>query len=116
MKSRSHGAPRPASRIQAIRSKSEMAYQDLREFIEVLERAGELVRIDAPISCNLELAEITDRVSKAQGAENKALLFTNVTGYSMPVLINAFGSAKRICKALEVENLDDIAARIRKLL
>jgi 4-hydroxy-3-polyprenylbenzoate decarboxylase len=93
-----------------------MGYQDLREFIDLLEREGELFRIDTPVSCHLEIAEITDRISKSKGAENKALLFTNVTGYEMPVLINAFGSMNRICKSLEVENLDDIAQRIRKLI
>jgi 4-hydroxy-3-polyprenylbenzoate decarboxylase len=93
-----------------------MAYQDLRDFMAALERQGELIKIDAPVCCHLEIAEITDRVSKSQGAENKALLFTNVEGHDMPVLINAFGSNKRMQMALEVENLDDIAARIRKLL
>lgn len=93
-----------------------MGYQDLREFIQVLEREGELVRINTPVSTDLEIAEITDRISKASPAENKALLFTQVSGYDLPVLINTFGSLKRMCLALEVENLDEIAARIRKLL
>jgi 4-hydroxy-3-polyprenylbenzoate decarboxylase len=72
--------------------------------------------ISAPVSCDLEIAEITDRVSKTKGAGNKALLFTNVKGYDMPVLINAFGSDKRICLALEVDHLDEIGERIRKLI
>ena len=93
-----------------------MAYHDLREFLKALEREGELVTIQAPVSCDLEIAEITDRVSKSQGCENKALLFTSVHGYDMPVLINALGSMKRMCLALEVEKLDDIADRIRKLI
>lgn len=93
-----------------------MAYTDLREFLDVLEREDELVRIDAPVSCDLEIAAITDRVSKSRGTANKALLFTNVEGYDMPVLINAFGSMKRICRALEVDDLDEIAHRIRRLI
>ncbi len=69
-----------------------MGYNDLRAFIEELDRHGELIRIDAPVSTDLEIAEITDRVSKATDGSNKALLFTNVKGYDIPVLINAFGS------------------------
>lgn len=93
-----------------------MAYQDLRAFVKALEEEGELMRIDAPVSADLELAEICDRVSKMRDSGNKALLFTNVTGYSMPVLINAFGSMKRMCMALETPSLDDIADRIRELI
>lgn len=93
-----------------------MAYRDLREFIDVLRDAGELYEIDAPVSCDLEIAEITDRISKSKEGQNKALLFNNVEGYDIPVLINAFGSNNRICKALEVKHLDEIADRIRKLI
>jgi 3-polyprenyl-4-hydroxybenzoate decarboxylase len=92
-----------------------MAFHDLRAFIRALEEEGELIKITAPVSCDLEIAEITDRVSKGPAGQNKALLFTNVQGYEMPVLINAFGSMKRICRALEVSNLDEIGDRIRKL-
>lgn len=93
-----------------------MAYNDLREFLKVLEKEGELQRIDVPVSCDLEIAEITDRISKSPEGKNKALLFTNVKGYDMPVLINAFGSTKRMNLALEVDNLDQIADRITKLV
>lgn len=93
-----------------------MGYHDLRDFLKVLEREGELVEVTAPVSTDLEIAEITDRVSKSSGNGNKALLFSNVLGHEMPVLINAFGSMKRMCRALEVENLDEIADRIRKLV
>ena len=89
---------------------------DLREYLEILEDNKELVKITTPVSCDLEIAEITDRVSKLPDGKNKALLFTNVKGYEMPVLINAFGSYKRICRALEVQNLDEIADRIVKLI
>jgi 4-hydroxy-3-polyprenylbenzoate decarboxylase len=93
-----------------------MAFSDLREFIKALDEAGELLTITAPVSTELEIAEITDRVSKSKGGANKALLFTSVKGHDMPVLINAFGSIKRTCMALGVEKLDDIADRIRHLL
>lgn len=92
-----------------------MAYTDLRDFIDVLSRQGELMRITTEVSTDLELAEITDRVSKLKEG-NKALLFTNVKGYDMPVLINAFGSHKRMCLSLEVDNLDAIANRIRSFI
>jgi len=93
-----------------------MAFADLRDFIRALDKAGELVTIKALVSTDLEIAEITDRVSKSPEGINKALLFTNVKGYDMPVLINAFGSMKRTCLALEVEDLDEIAQRIKALI
>jgi 4-hydroxy-3-polyprenylbenzoate decarboxylase len=104
----------PPTRIKSVTAKgTQMAYNDLREFIEALDKAGELMRITAPVSADLEIAEITDRVSKLPGSENKALLFENVIGYDMPVLINAQGSMKRMCLSLEVEDLNTIADRIR---
>jgi len=93
-----------------------MAFSDLREFIGVLQEKGEIVTIDCPVSAHLEIAEITDRVSKSSNGMNKALLFTNVKGYDMPLLINAFGSMQRMCMALEVDNLNEIAARIKHLV
>ncbi|MBU6451576.1 MAG: UbiD family decarboxylase [Cyanobacteria bacterium REEB67] len=93
-----------------------MGYADLRQFIDALEKAGELVRIKEAVSAKLELAEITDRVSKLKGNANKALLFENVDGKGVPVLINAFGSHKRMCMSLEVDDLDSIADRIRKFI
>ncbi|NLF78605.1 MAG: menaquinone biosynthesis decarboxylase, partial [Chloroflexi bacterium] len=80
-----------------------MAYADLRAFITRLETEGELVRITAPVSPHLEITEITDRVSKGPAAQNKALLFENVEGSTMPVLINAYGSARRMALALGVD-------------
>jgi 4-hydroxy-3-polyprenylbenzoate decarboxylase len=68
------------------------------------------------VSAELEIAEITDRISKGSEDLNKALLFENVNGYEIPVLINAFGSYKRMRLALGVNELDDIGHRIRKLL
>lgn len=91
-----------------------MAYSDLREFITALEQAGELKRITAAADPVLEIAEITDRVSKRGGP---ALLFENPQGYpGRPLLINQFGSARRMARALETGSVDEIAARIRKFL
>ncbi len=86
-----------------------MAYKDLGEFISKLEKEGELVRIKTLVDPELEITEITDRVSKMHGP---ALLFENVRGSSMPVLINAFGSEKRMAMSLGAENLDDIGKEI----
>lgn len=90
-----------------------MAYKDLRDFITALEKAGELKRIKTQVDPILEITEITDRVSKRYGP---ALLFENVKGSELPVLINAFGSYRRMAAALEVGALDDVAARIEELL
>ena len=86
-----------------------MGYRDLQEFIERLEQAGELVRLREPVSPRLEITEITDRISKRAGP---ALLFEEVPGYAMPVLMNAFGSMKRMCLALQVDSLDGIAGEL----
>lgn len=93
-----------------------MAYNDLREFIAALESRGWLKRISQPVDCELEITEITDRVSKMQGDKNVALLFENVTGYDVPVLMNAFGSMERMALALGVDKIDDIAQEIRQIL
>ena len=73
-----------------------MAYKDLREFIDVLEQRGLLRRITAEVDPELEITEITDRISKLEGEKNVALLFENVKGSTMPVLMNAFGSYERM--------------------
>lgn len=93
-----------------------MAYKDLREFIAALEERGWLRRITEPVDCHLEITEITDRVSKRTGEGNQALLFENVKGYDMPVLMNAFGSYERMALALGVEKLDDVGDEIREIL
>lgn len=93
-----------------------MPYKNLREFIALLEQKGELVRIRAEVDAVLEIAEITDRVSKRKGAENKALLFERVRNSAFPVLTNAFGSLRRICLALEAGELDEIASRVREII
>jgi 4-hydroxy-3-polyprenylbenzoate decarboxylase len=90
-----------------------MAYKNQQQFIDVLEREGELVRIKEYVDPKLEIAEITDRISKTPGG-GKALLFEN-TGYNFPVLMNAYGSEKRMCLALGVSHLDDVAHDIESL-
>lgn len=89
-------------------------YSNLREYIDRLEREGELIRISAPVSTRFEIAELTDRVVKSEGG-GKALLFEN-TGTEFPVVTNMMGSSRRIAMALGVERLDDISARIDSLL
>ena len=69
-----------------------MPYRDLREFIDVLGQKNLLKRIKTAVSADLEIAEITDRVSKGPAQHNQALLFESVEGFDSPVLINAFGS------------------------
>jgi len=90
-----------------------MAYKNLQQFIDVLEKEGELVRIKEYVNPKLEISEITDRVSKTAGG-GKALLFEN-TGYDFPVLMNAYGSERRMCLALGVNHLDDVAKEIESL-
>jgi 4-hydroxy-3-polyprenylbenzoate decarboxylase len=110
-----------------------LAYDDLRDWIKTLEKAGELKRIKEEVSPELEITEITDRVSKI-GAGGKpdsmaakaaakyspggpALLFENVKGHpGQKVLINQFGSERRMAMALGVEHLDEIAERIKGLM
>ena len=90
-----------------------MAYKNQQQFIDALERSGELARIKAYVNPKLEMAEITDRMSKQPGG-GKALLFEN-TGYDFPVLMNGYGSEKRMCMALGVDHLDDVAKNIEEL-
>ena len=108
-----------------------MAYDDLRDWIKALDRAGELKRVRTESDPILEIAEITDRVSKSPvpvegrtpssvrrsaGPEpgGAALLFENLKGYpGSQLLLNQFGSARRMQLALEVDTLDEIAERIR---
>src|SRR6516165_3074277 len=96
-----------------------MAYQDLREFIKRLEVENELKKITSEVDVDLEITEITDRVSKAGGP---ALLFQNPCSlrdgvvYKIPLLINSLGSRKRIELGLEVGRLEEIAGRIEGLL
>ncbi len=96
-----------------------MAYKDLRDFIHRLEKERELKRIPLEVDVDLEITEITDRVSKAGGP---ALIFEKPRSardgvqYAIPVLINALGSKRRMELALEVDSLDEVAGRIEALL
>ncbi len=91
------------------------AYENLGEFIAGLEKAGELLRIKAPVSSNLEIACIADLASKSRGG-GKALLFEHVRESRFPVLANAFGSERRICMALGTDSLDSLARRLERFM
>ena len=91
-----------------------MSYNNLREFIERLEREGELVRVAAEVSPVEEIAELTDRMAKQPGG-GKAILFER-TGTDFPVVTNLMGSERRMVLALGVESLDGLTRRIDTLL
>ncbi|MDQ7834200.1 MAG: menaquinone biosynthesis decarboxylase [Humidesulfovibrio sp.] len=90
-----------------------MPYKDLQDFLKHLDKNGEIKRIDAELDPYLEIAEVTDRVSKKFGP---ALLFQQVKGSKFPVLTNMFGSYKRMNMALDSENLDALGERIHEYL
>jgi 4-hydroxy-3-polyprenylbenzoate decarboxylase len=107
-----------------------MATATFRDFIEFLDRSGELRRINAPVSPILEISEICDRVCKtpaphghnerdkhpAASLGGKALLFENVQGSNIPVAINTFGSYWRMNQALGCESLDALAKKVQQLV
>ena len=98
-----------------------MAYESLRDWVKALDKAGELKRVTAEVSPVLEMAEIADRAAKSGRGTAKAggpaLLFENVAGYpGARVLMNQFGSEKRMRLALEVDSLEDVAKRIETLM
>ena len=90
-----------------------MAYRDLREFIQALEAEGELRRVTAEVSPELEMTAVVDRLCKRGGP---AVLFERPRGHGIPVLMNAFGSTRRMALALGVESCDEVAQRIEGLL
>jgi len=97
-----------------------MAIDNLRELLAAIEQAGELVRVHQPVKARLEIAEIADRCMKSPGG-GPALLFEHVlledgSRSPHPVAINLYGSMKRVCLALGVEQLDEIGGRIEELL
>ncbi len=119
------------------RERKTLAYDDLRDWIKTLEKHGELKRIREEVSAELEITEITDRMSKIgargrAGAKNgtkkgsasekyapggPALLFENIKGHpGHKVFINQFGSERRMALALGVERIDEIAERIAGLM
>ena len=89
-------------------------FKDLTDFIAALDRERELARIADPVSPDLEICAVTDRVSKSPGG-GPGLLFERPAGYSMPVAINLFGSMKRMCMALGVRSLDEVAREIEEI-
>ncbi len=91
------------------------AFSDLRGFAAALEAADELVRIPDPLSPHLEIPAVADRMMKTPGG-GKALWFERPQGYDMPVLVNAFGSRRRMALALGVDDVDEVADRIRRWL
>ena len=91
------------------------SYRDLHEFVAYLERRKQLKRIKTPVSADLEITEITDRVSKSRD-KNYALLFENVQGFDIPVLINAMGSEERMSWALGLNNLNELRDRMAGLV
>jgi 4-hydroxy-3-polyprenylbenzoate decarboxylase len=90
-----------------------MSFADLPDFLERLEKDGDLVRVKAQVDPYLEITEIVDRVVRASGP---ALLFENVKGSKMPLAMNVFGTTARMARALGVGDLDEIGARIGDLL
>jgi 4-hydroxy-3-polyprenylbenzoate decarboxylase len=83
--------------------------EDIAEFVEKLENAGELRRVKTLVDTNLEISEILSRVMYSNGP---AILFENVKNYDMPILANAFGSLKRLEIGLEMQDFTEIGQRI----
>jgi 4-hydroxy-3-polyprenylbenzoate decarboxylase len=90
-----------------------MAVRDLRDWIALLEREQELVRVAAEVDPDLEITEIVDRTVKAGGP---ALLFERTKGSERPLLINQFGTERRMCLAFGVERLDDVGKKVADVL
>jgi 4-hydroxy-3-polyprenylbenzoate decarboxylase len=88
-------------------------YKNLQAFVSELDRRKELIRIQEPVSCDLEITEIADRMVKSGGP---ALLFTNVQDRRFPVFIGGYGTAERTALAMGVKSLDDLAVRVASLM
>src|ERR671933_2739360 len=86
---------------------------DLRSWSALLEREGELVRVAAEVDPDLEVTEILDRTVKAGGP---ALLFESPKGSRHPLLVNQFGTERRMCLAFDAPSLDAVAARLEDVL
>jgi 4-hydroxy-3-polyprenylbenzoate decarboxylase len=93
-----------------------MAFSNLSEFIALLEERGHLKRITTGVDPELEITEITDRVSKGPLEKNAALLFENVEGSDFPVLINSLGHPERMAWALGVEDLEELNQRLAAII
>ncbi|MGA8275293.1 MAG: menaquinone biosynthesis decarboxylase [Thermoplasmata archaeon] len=90
-----------------------MAFRSLGEFLDALDARGDLARVKTPVSRDLEITEVTQRVLRADGP---ALLFENVTGSTIPVVTNLLGSPRRIAFALGASDVGEVADRIGKLV
>lgn len=90
-----------------------MKFGNLRDFIGLLEDRGQLTRVAAPVSAELEITEIVDRTVRSGGP---AILFENVIGHDIPVAINLFGTHQRVAWGLGVEDVEEVADRVRMLL
>jgi 4-hydroxy-3-polyprenylbenzoate decarboxylase len=90
-----------------------VTFQSLGEFLSALEARGDLVRVTRPVSRDLEITEVTQRVLRADGP---ALLFENVPGATMPVVTNLLGSPRRIAAALGADSVDAVAERVERLV
>src|ERR671934_842114 len=86
---------------------------DLRAWIDLLEREDELVRVGAEVDPDLEVTEIVDRTVKAGGP---ALLFERPKGSSHPLLINQFGTERRMCLAFGAASLDEVGERLQEIV
>ncbi len=89
-----------------------MKYKDLRDFIRLLEKRGDLIRVQTPVDPNLEMTEICDRTLRAQGP---AILFENPTGFDIPVLGNLFGTPERVALGMGEESVEALR-EVGKLL
>jgi 4-hydroxy-3-polyprenylbenzoate decarboxylase len=90
-------------------------YADLNDFLADLDKRRMLTRVAEPVSPDLEIAAVTDRACKSAGG-GPALLFEKPAGFDMPVATNVFGSLERMCLALGVRTLDDLAREINALM
>src|SRR6187455_187953 len=90
-------------------------YSDLTEFLADLDKRKLLTRITEPVSPDLEIAAVTDSACKLPNG-GPALVFEKPTGFDIPVASNVFGSLERMCLALGVKALDDLAAEIDQLM
>ena len=90
-----------------------MAFDDLRDWIALLKREGELVEVEAEVDPYLEVTEIVDRTVKSGGP---ALLFKRPKGARHPLLVNQFGTERRMCLAFGEPTLDDVARKLEMVI
>src|SRR6266536_1725887 len=103
----------PPDAIEPWADTDGVGFADLQDFLDALERDGDLARIRVPVDPHLEVTGIVQRVLREQGP---ALLFENPTRGRLPLLMNAFGTPRRMARALGVDDLDEIGRRIGELL